>query len=158
MKSLKETLKESLLSDEDIIIAQCTDYIKQQEKKKSKFLKTIGSDSKYKKMGGYKISKSIKIDDVGDILNLLGFDANSIQLRIYDNSGPSTSIPQWIFSIDIDNLHKYVHADETHITDPKVFIKELIKPLTADIDTFKKALNNMIKLNGQYIHMNDLLK
>lgn len=158
MQSLKETLKESLLSDADIILTRCEDYIKQQEKKKSKFLKTIGSDSKYKKMGGYKISKFIKIDDVRDILNLLGFDANSIELRIYDNSGPSTSIPHWIFSIEIDKLYKYVHADETHITDPKVFIKELIKPLTTDIDTFKKALNNMIKLNGQYIHMNDLLK
>ena len=158
MKSLKETLEESLLSDTDIILTQCTDYIKQQEKKKSKFLKTIGSDSKYKKMGGYKISRFIKIDDVRDILNLLGFDANSIEIRIYDNSSPSTSIPHWIFSIEIDDLYNYVHVDEIHITDPKVFIKELIKPLTTDIDTFKKVLNNMIKLTGQYIHMNDLLK
>ena len=61
-------------------------------------------------------------------------------------------------SKEIDKLYKYVHVDEIHITDPKVFIKELIKPLTTDIDTFKKALNNMIKLNGQYIHMNALLK
>ena len=158
MKSLKETLKESLLSDADVILTQCEDYIKQQEKKKSNFLKTIGSDSKYKKIGAYKISKFIKIDDVGDILNLLGFDADSIEIRIYDNSSPSTRIPEWIFGIRIDDLYNYVLVDETRITDPKVFIKELIKPLTTDIDTFKKVLNNMIKLNKQHIHINDLLK
>ena len=158
MKSLKETLKESLLSDTDVILTQCEDYIKQQEKKKSKFLKAIGSDSNYKKIGAYKISKFIKIDDVRDILNLLGFDANSIELRIYDNSSPSTRIPEWIFGIRIDDLYNYVLVDETRITDAKVFIKELIKPLTTDIDTFKKVLNNMIKLNKQHIHINDLLK
>lgn len=156
MQSLKEILKESLLSDTDIN-ARWDDYIKQQEKKISKFLKTIGSASKYKKMGGYKISGFIQIDDIEDILNLLGFDTDYIELCLVD-SWPNGNIPQWWLNVTIGSWDKTIYPDDTYITDPKVFIKELIKPLTKDIDTFKKFLNNMEKFNRQHVNMNDLLK
>lgn len=152
-----KTLYESILADIDTTLRAGDEWSKELGKKASKFLKTIGSDSKYKKMGGYKISRFIQIDDIKDILNLLGFDADYIELCIID-SWPNGSIPQWRLNVTIGGWDKVVYPDDTYITDPKIFIKELIKPLTTDIDTFKKFLNNMEKFNRQHVNMSDLLK
>lgn len=151
------TLKESLLSDIEDTLRSGSEWSKTLEKKISKFLKNIGSPTNYKKIGGYKISKIISIGDIEDILKLLGFDANYIELCIID-SWPNGNIPQWSLNVTIGGWDKTIYPDDTYITDPKVFIKELIKPLTKDIDAFKKFLNNMEKFNRQHVNMSDLLK
>ena len=73
--------------------------------------------------------------------------------------------PSEFFDMDSNNPIKLksITKDLQKLNDSQlnaisIFIKELIKPLTTDIDTFKKVLNNMIKLNKQHIHINDLLK
>lgn len=152
-----KTLKESLLSDIEDTLRSGSEWSKTLEKKISKFLKNIGSPTNYKKIGGYKISKIISIGDIEDILKLLGFDANYIELCIID-SWPNGNIPQWSLNVTIGGWDKTIYPDDTYITDPKIFIKELIKPLTKDIDTFKKFLNNMEKFNRQHVNMSDLLK
>lgn len=152
-----KTLYESLLSDIEDTLQSGSEWSKTLEKKISKFLKNIGSPTNYKKIGGYKISKIISIGDIEDILKLLGFDANYIELCIID-SWPNGNIPQWSLNVTIGGWDKTIYPDDTYITDPKIFIKELIKPLTKDIDTFKKFLNNMEKFNRQHVNMSDLLK
>ena len=152
-----KTLYESLLSDIEDTLQSGSEWSKTLEKKISKFLKNIGSSTNYKKIGGYKISKIISIGDIEDILKLLGFDANYIELCIID-SWPNGNIPQWSLNVTIGGWDKTIYPDDTYITDPKIFIKELIKPLTKDIDTFKKFLNNMEKFNRQHVNMSDLLK
>lgn len=152
-----KTLKESILADIDTAIQHGNEWLKELETKASKFLKQIGSPTNYKKMGGYKISRMISIGDVNDILQQLGFDANYIELFIVD-SWPNGDIPQWRLNVAIGSWNKTVYPDDTYISDPKMFIKELIKPLTKDIDTFKKFLNNMEKFNRQHVNMSDLLK
>ena len=122
-----KTLYESLLSDIEDTLQSGREWAKTLEKKISKFLKNIGSPTNYKKIGGYKISKIISIGDIEDILKLLGFDANYIELCIID-SWPNGNIPQWSLNVTIGGWDKTINPDDTYITDPKIFIKEQIKP------------------------------
>lgn len=153
-----KTLYESILDDIDAQMQQGDEWSKELEKKLSEFLKTIGSSSKYKKLHGYRISGTIRILDVENILNLLGFDGDYIELCVVD-SYPNGEIPEWELDVVIGGWNKRIYSND--VLSPrtaKAFIKEVITPLTKDIDTFKKFLNNMEKFHRKYVNLGDLLK
>lgn len=155
-----KALYESILNDIDSQMINGDKWSKTIEKEISKFLKFIGSAYNYRKMGGYNISRIVSIkgtNNIEDILNVLGFDGNYIELYII-NSNPYDITPEWVLTVSIRAWSKTIFPNDTYITDPNTFIKELIRPLTKDIDTFKKFLNNMEKFNNQRVNMSDLLK
>lgn len=154
-----KTLYESLL-DIDI---QANQGI---EKELKRVLKSIGTVGNYE--GGYSIpnGRSNRIF-VPHILQGLGFDANCIHIFMYTMSNSSED---WVLEItlskrsDDDMKHicnvlcSRVYMDRWAFNKWNDVVKYLLKPASKSLDTLKRFLNNIGKLDGHSVDKILLLK
>lgn len=166
-----KTLKESLLDDIETIMNNGREWAKEIEKERKEFIKVIGTAKNWE--GGYSLKNGRSNGVfVPNILHELGYDANHIHLLIYTNDSFNSVFDDDSWTLEI-SLSKRSDDNMRHICtvwDNKIrisrwvadnwrgFIKNIIKPTTKSLDTFKKLLDIMEKHNGRYIDVNLLLK
>jgi hypothetical protein len=164
------TLKESILDDIETTMDNGSNWVKEIEKEKKEFLKVISTAKNWE--GGWSLkngrSNSVVVPNA---LRELGFDANYIRLLIYTkDSFNSVFDDGWTLEITISKTDEDGLIRTRPVWDKKIritrgvadnwraFIKNIIKPATKSLDTFKKLLDNMEKYNGRPIEVNLLLK
>lgn len=167
-----KTLKESILSDMDTTLQHGDDWEKNIKNETKEFLKAIGTVKNYE--GGYSLKNghAIRIF-TPNTLQELGYDANHIQIFMYtmDSFSYSNGNDDWALEIELtkrsdDNIkyirtgvwHKKVYMDRWEFSKWNNIVKDLIKPATKSLDTFKRFLNNMEKWNNQFTDHKLLLK
>ena len=164
-----KTLYESILDDIDVQIQQGDEWAKEIEKEKKEFLKVIGAAKNYEGFG-FKNGRKTSFF-VPNALKQLGFDANHIEIMMYtmDNYRFIDHIDEWKLTIWLtkrsdDNMnhicnvwHKMVYIDRCEFNKWNDVVKNLLKPATKSLDTFKKFLNNIEKRNEQLVSTNLLL-
>ena len=166
-----KTLKESLLDDIDTTMKNGSEWAKEIEQETKEFLKAISTAKNYE--GGYSLKNGRSTSfSVPNALHELGYDANHIEIFMYtmDSFRYTSSNDDWALIITIskysdDNMKhicdvwkKTVYMDRWSFNKWNDVVKNVLKPATKSLDTFKKFLNNMEKLNGQYISPSSLLK
>ena len=163
-----KTLYESLLDDIDTTMKNGSEWAKEIENEKKEFLKVLGTAKNYE--GGYSL-KNGRSNGIftPNVLHELGYDANHIQLLMFTRD--SSIDDSWVLELSLskhsdDNMRRYIGA----VLDKRIYmdrwvadnwrgiVKNIIKPATKSLDTFKRFINNMEKLNGQYISPSSLLK
>ena len=166
-----KTLKESLLSDIDTNLTQGDEWEKNLKAEIKEFLKAISAAKNYE--GGYSLKngRSNKVF-TPNALHELRFDANHIEIMMYtmDSFNYTSSNDDWVLEITLskrsdDNMkhictvwEKMVYMDRWEFDKWNDVVKNLIKPATKSLDTFKKFLNNMEKWNEQLVGKQLLLK
>lgn len=162
-----KTLYESLLDDIDTTMKNGSEWAKEIEKEKKEFLKVLGAAKNYE--GGYSL-KNGRSNGIftPNVLHELGYDANHIHLLMFTRD--SSIDDSWVLELSLsrrseDNmrfintvLDKRIYMDRWVADNWRGFIKNVIKPATKSLDTFKRFISNMEKLNGQYISPSSLLK
>jgi hypothetical protein len=164
-------LYESILDNIDIQMSNGDKWMKEIEKEKKEFLKVIGAAKNYE--GGYSLKngRSNKVF-VPNALHEIGFDANYIEIMMYtmDSFTFSDYTDEWTLNIILskrtdDNMKHICNVlDKTVYMDRWLFnkwndvVRDLIKPATKSLDTFKKFLDNMEKWNEQLVDTKLLLK
>jgi hypothetical protein len=164
-----KTLKESLLDDIETTMNNGSKWAKEIEQETKEFLKVI-STAKYWD-GGYSLKNGRSNGVfVPNILHELGYDANHIHLLMYTEDSNGWISGSWTLEISLskrsdDNMRRICTVWEKKIRitrgvadNWRAFIKNIIKPATKSLDTFKKLLDNMEKYNGRPIEVNLLLK
>lgn len=166
-----KTLKESILANMDDTIAHGDNWEKNIKGEIKEFLKVIGMVKNYE--GGYSLKNghSNRIF-TPNALHELGFDANQIHIFMYtmDSFSYSNGNDDWVLEITIskrsdDNMkhicdvwYKKVYMDRWEYNKWNEVVKDLLKPASKSLDTFKRFLNNMEKWNEQCVGKNLLLK
>lgn len=168
-----KTLKESLLNDIEDTLAHGDEWEKNLKGEIKEFLKVIGTSKNYE--GGYSL-KNCRSNKVftPNVLQELGFDANYIEIMMYTMDSFSLSSDNyncdWLLNITLskrsdDNMkhicdvwNKKVYMDRWLFNKWNDVVRELIKPATKSLDTFKKFLDNMEKWNEQLVSKQLLLK
>ena len=166
-----KTLYESLLDDIDTTMKNGSEWTKEIENEKKEFLKVLSAAKNYE--GGWSLkngrSNSVVVPNA---LRELGFDANYIRLLMYtkDSFHSVFEDDDWVLEITISKTDEDGLIRTRPVWDKKIyigrwvadnwrgFIKNVIKPATKSLDTFKQLLDNMDKHNGRYIDANLLLK
>jgi hypothetical protein len=159
-----KTLKESLLDDIETTMDNGSKWAKEIEQETKEFLKII-STAKYWD-GGYSLKNGRSNGVfVPNILHELGYDANHIHIFMYTNDSfnYTSSNDDWVLEISLskrsdDNMRhictvweKKVYMDRWIADNWRGIVKELLKPATKSLDSFKKLLNNMEKWDGQLV-------
>lgn len=165
------TLKESILSDIDDTLAQGDNWEKTVKAEIKEFLKAIGTAKNWE--GGYSLKNGRSIGlFTPNALRELGFDANYIHIMMYtmDSFNYTSSTDDWKIEITLskrsdDNMkhictvwEKKIYMDRWEFDKWNDVVKNLIKPATKSLYTFKKFLDNMEKWNEQLVGTNLLLK
>lgn len=163
-------LYESILSDMETAMDKGDELAKEIENEKKEFLKVIRTAKEWE--GGYSL-KNGRSNGVftPNVLQELGFDANHIHIIMYTmDSFCYTTTEDWAIEITIsknsdDNMkhicmvwEKKVYIDRWTADNWRGIVKNVIKPATKSLDTFKKFLDNMEKYNEQCISPSSLLK
>lgn len=164
-----KTLKESLLDDIETTMDNGSKWAKEIEKEKKEFIKVIGTAKNWE--GGYNLKNGRSNGVfVPNILHELGYDANHIHLLMYTEDSNGWISGSWVLEISLskrsdDNMRyictvwdKKIRITRGVADNWRGFIKNIIKPATKSLDTFKKLLDNMEKYNGRPIEVNLLLK
>ena len=165
-----KTLKESLLSDIDTNLAQGDEWEKNLKAEIKEFLRGISSAKNYEGFG-FKNGRKTSFF-VPNALKQLGYDANHIEIMMYtmdnfhfDAHGDEWKVTIWLTKRSDDNMRHICTVWDNKIRisrwvadNWRVFIKNIIKPSTKSLDTFKKLLDIMEKYNGRPIDANLLLK
>lgn len=164
-----KTLKESLLSDIDTNLAQGDEWEKNLKAEIKEFLRGIGS-AKYYEKTGFKNGRRAAFF-VPNALKQLGYDANNIEIMMYTmDEFYSSDTEDWSITISLtkrtdDNFahintewEKKIYMDRWEFDKWNNVVKNLIKPATKSLDTFKKFLDNMEKWNEQLVGKQLLLK
>jgi hypothetical protein len=160
------TLKESILDDIETTMDNGSNWVKEIEKEKKEFLKVISTAKNWE--GGWSLkngrSNSVVVPNA---LRELGFDANYIRLLIYTNDSNGWISGSWVLEITISKTDEDGLIRTRPVWDKKIrfsyedadnwrgFIKNIIKPTTKSLDTFKKLLDIMNKYNGRPIDEKD---
>lgn len=165
-----KTLKESLLSDIDTTLAQGNEWEKNLKAEIKEFLKAISVAKNYEGFGFKNGRKAAFF--VPNALKQMGYDANHIEIMMYtmDNFNYADNNEDWKLNVWIskrsdDNkehirtvYEKWVYMDYYMFNKWNEVVKEIIKPATKSLDTFKKLLDNMEKWNEQLVGKQLLLK
>lgn len=166
-----KTLKESLLDDIETSMTDGDQMIKDFENEKKEFLKVLSAAKNYE--GGYSLKNGRSIGlFTPNALYELGFDANYIHIMMYtmDSFNYTSSNDNWAIEITLskrsdDNMkhictvwEKKIYVDRWTADNWRGIVKNIIKPATKSLDTFKKFIDNMDKYNEQYTNVNSLLK
>lgn len=166
-----KTLKESLLNDIEDTLAHGNEWEKNLKGEIKEFLKAIAMTKNYESLGFENGRKTAFF--VPNLLKQLGYDANHIDIMIckISNFRSMNKTVDWKLNIWLekhsDDNTEYINGgiyDNTVYMDYCEYnkwndvVRELIKPATKSLDTFKKFLDNMEKWNGQLINKQLLLK
>ena len=165
-----KTLYESLLDDIETSMKSGDEWTKEIEKEKKEFLKVLGTAKNYEGGWSLKNGRSNAVV-VPNALRELGFDANHIRLFMYtkDSFNYVYEDNDWVLEIAISKTDENGLIRTRPVWEKKIyigrwvadnwrgFIKNVIKPATKSLDTFKQFLNNMEKFNGRCIN-SELLK
>lgn len=166
-----KTLKESLLDDIDTTMKNGSEWAKEIEKETKEFLKAISTAKNYE--GGYSLKNGRSTSfSVPNALHKLGYDANHIHILMYtmDSFNTVYEDDDWVLEIELSQRNDADMERLSTVWISKIrigrwvadnwrgFIKNIIKPATKSLDTFKKLLDNMEKHKDRYIDANLLLK
>lgn len=166
-----KNLYESILDDIDVQMQQGDEWAENYKNEIKEFLKSFGAAKNYE--GGYSLKNGRSTGFfVPNTLHELGYDANHIHLLMYtmDSFSYTCSNDNWAIEISLskrsdDNMkhictvwEKKVYLDRWTADNWRGIVKNVIKPATKSLDTFKKFLTNMEKSDGQYIFPSTLLK
>ena len=170
-----KTLRESILADIDVQMANGDEWVKKSKAETKEFLKLIGSINTYDtpELG---ISVRRKNNIVlrcrlfaPYTIEQLGFNANAIKIII----GPVYETDDWSLKISIYTVEgksklgtvyvkplweKKVYCENYEFSKSSDIVKALLKPATKSLDSFKNLLNNMEKWNEQMVGKKLLLK
>jgi hypothetical protein len=170
-----KTLYESILDDIDVQMSNGDEWVKEIEKEKKEFLKLIGSVNYYDtpELGVGIRRKNNKVLRcrlfAPYTIEQLGFNANAIKIII----GPVYETDDWSLKISFYTVEdksklgtvyvkplweKKAYLESTEFSKTLDIIKDLLKPATKSLDSFKKFLNNMEKWNEQLVGKQLLLK
>lgn len=170
-----KTLYESILDDIDVQMSNGDEWVKQLKAETKEFLKLIGTINGYDspEIGISVRSKGTKVLRcrlfAPYTMEQLGFNANAIKIII----GPVYETDDWKLKISIYTAEdkskmgtayvkplweKKVYLENNEFNKTSDIIKDLLKPASKSLDTFKKFLNNMEKWNEQLVGTNLLLK
>lgn len=164
-----KTLKESLLDDIETTMSNGSKWAKEIEQETKEFLKSFGDAKNYKGGLGLKNGRSIELT-VQNVLYELGYNADHICLLIYTENDNGWISGGWVLRIEISKLSDDGLLRTAPVWSNKIrfthgvantwrgFIKNIIKPSTKSLDTFKKLLDIMKKYNGRPIEVDLLLK
>ena len=127
--------------------------------------KELSMAKNYEKMPAqrvYKNGRFTKYLVAPELFAAIGYDANHIEITMYQIEDELNNPYDWSFRIYISKKDEYGQLIGTaynvnlYLYDGvfptlKDVIKKLIKPMTSDIKTFKKSLENMQKREGQLV-------
>ena len=153
-----KTLKESLLGDlEDNL--KLSDIIQKEMKylhDQVRVLKNYNKRSRYPA----KNKHTIKVNNLNNLLNFIGYDADSINIEFYTVEGwPGLQFRIYFFhnADEYDTVHKfYAEIHDKKLSKPSDMVK-ILKEATKDIKTFQKFLENMELNKGIVNDINQLL-
>jgi hypothetical protein len=170
-----KTLKESLLDDIETTMNNGSKWAKEIEQETKEFLKLIGSVNYYDtpELGiGIRRKNNTVLRCrlfAPYTIEQLGFNANAIKIII----GPVYETDDWSLKISFYTVEdksklgtvyvkplweKKAYLESTEFSKTLNIIKDLLKPATKSLDSFKKFLNNMEKWNEQLVGKQLLLK
>ena len=146
-----KTLKESLLAD-----LKYSDIIQKEMKYLHDQVRLLKNYNKRSK-SPTKNEHTIKVNNLNNLLNFIGYDADSINIKFYTVEGWAG----WQFRIsflhnsDENNIvHKfYIEIDDKKLSKSSDIIK-ILKEVTKDIKTFHNFLKNIE--SNQHKHINDI--
>lgn len=146
-----KTLKESLLGD-----LKYSDIIQKEMKYLHDQVRLLKNYNKRSK-SPTKNEHTIKVNNLNNLLNFIGYDADSINIKFYTVEGWAG----WQFRIsflhnsDENNIvHKfYIEIDDKKLSKSSDIIK-ILKEVTKDIKTFQNFLKNIE--SNQHKHINDI--
>lgn len=149
-----KTLKESLLGDlkHSDIIQKELKYLHDQVR----LLKNYNKRSK----SPTKNEHDIKVNNLNNLLNFIGYDADSININFYTVVG-WPGLQFYIYFLHNADEHDIVHKFYAEIHDKKLSkpsdMVKILKEITKDIKTFQKFLENMESNKGRVNDINQLL-
>lgn len=170
-----KTLKESLLDDIETTMDKGSEWTKEIEQETKEFLKLIGTINSYDSPAiGINIrrkgNKTLRCRLFAPYtIEHLGFNANAIKIII--NTVSETD--DWSLKISIYTTEdksklgtvyvkplweKNVYLENYEFSKSSDIVKDLLKPATKSLDSFKNLLNNMEKWNEQMVGKKLLLK
>lgn len=169
------TLYESLLDDIETTMDKGSEWTKEIKQETKEFLKLIGTINSYDSPAiGINIrrkgNKTLRCRLFAPYtIEHLGFNANAIKIII--NTVSETD--DWSLKISIYTAEdksklgtvyvkplweKKVYLENYEFSKSSDIVKDLLKPATKSLDSFKNLLNNMEKWNEQLVGTNLLLK
>ena len=150
-----KTLKESLLGDlEDNL--KLSDIIKKEMKYLHDQVRLLKNYNKRSK-SPTKNEHTIKVNNLNNLLNFIGYDADSINIKFYTVKGWS-GLQFYIYFLhnadEYDTVHKFyaeIHDEKISKTSDMV---KILKEVTKDIKTFQNFLKNIE--SNQHKRINDI--
>jgi hypothetical protein len=160
-----KTLKESILAGMDDTISSGDDYVKGVKEEMRGLNAAIGSTSIYTKLNSRIYINGRRCTMYfTNLLTSLGYDANAMELTIYQleddlkdwhidvflykRDGGCTSHSAYEHTIYLYNGHFEKFND---------ILKKLLKPATKDSDSFVRFLNKLAQYEGQLVMREDQL-
>lgn len=174
-RNYMKTLRESILDDIDVQMSNGDEWAKESKAETKEFLKLIGG------INGYDSPEiGISVRSKGNrvlrcrlfapyTMEQLGFNANAIKIII----GPVYETDDWSLKISIYTVEdksklgtvyvkplweKKAYLESTEFNKTSDIVKDLLKPASKSLDSFKKFLDNMEKWNEQLVGKYLLLK
>ena len=166
-----KTLKESLLADIEDTLTHGDEWEKNLKGEIKEFLKAISTAKNYESLGVKNGHRAAFF--VPNLFKQLGYDANHIDITIctmYNfnsvNNPADWKLKIWLTKHSDDNreyingsiYNNTVYMDRCLFNKWNEVVREIIKPATKSLDTFKKFLDNMEKWNEQLVSTQLLLK
>lgn len=169
------TLYESILDDIEVQVQRGDEWVKEIEKETKEFLKLIGTINSYDSPAieiniRRKGNKTLRCRLFAPYtIEHLGFNANAIKIIISTVS----ETDDWSLKISIYTAEdksklgtayvkplweKKVYLENYEFSKTSDIVKDILKPATKSLDTFKKFLDNMEKWNEQLVGKQLLLK
>lgn len=146
-----KTLKESLLGD-----LKYSDTIQKEMKYLHDQVRLLKNYNKRSK-SPTKNEHTIKVNNLNNLLNFIGYDADSINIKFYTVEGwPGLQFYIYFFhnADEYDTMHKiYTEIRDKKLSKPSDMVK-ILKEATKDIKTFQNFLKNIE--SNQHKHINDI--
>ena len=165
MKTLKDIMTEGILGGAEDVLADGDNYINSIKEEMRSLNRAIGSASIYTKLNPrtYINGRRCTIH-FEHVLKSLGYDANMVEITMYQLED---DLKDWHFDIFLykrddgytgrSAYEHTIYLYNGHFSKFNDILKNLLKPATKDVETFKHFLEQVARYEGQLVMRADQL-